>query len=173
MPSAHGGVQFSRTGGWLPRSSSPPAFRDFSRGRSSSTSRSMTRSPRPEHVEPETASSAANDTLNPEPGEEPTSEEATTPKRQHQNLVEAEGAFISHEHSTAGKARIITLEDGSRILRLAELDTDNGPDLKVWLAAAPVIEGRAAGSCSTTTSTSAPAPSKAIRATRTTNSRRC
>jgi hypothetical protein len=63
---------------------------------------------------------------------------AQTPTR----VVEAEGTFISHEHPTAGKARIITLEDGSRVLRLTDLDTDNGPDLKVWLAAAPVIEGR-------------------------------
>lgn len=60
-----------------------------------------------------------------------------TPKR----TVTAEGTFISHEHPTAGTARIITLEDGSRVLRLVGLDTDNGPDLKVWLAAAPVIEG--------------------------------
>ena len=67
---------------------------------------------------------------------EPSVEE--TPKR----TVTAEGTFISHEHPTAGKARIITLEDGSRVLRLVGLDTDNGPDLKVWLAAAPVIEGR-------------------------------
>ena len=61
-----------------------------------------------------------------------------TPKR----TVTFEGTFISHEHPTAGTARIITLEDGSRVLRLVGLDTDNGPDLKVWLAAAPVIEGR-------------------------------
>ena len=60
------------------------------------------------------------------------------PKRQ----VNAEGSFISHEHPTSGKARIITLPDGSRVLRLVGLDTDNGPDLKVWLAAAPVIEGK-------------------------------
>ena len=57
-------------------------------------------------------------------------------------VTAAEGTFISHEHPTAGTARIITLEDGSRVLRLVGLDTDNGPDLKVWLAAAPVIEGR-------------------------------
>ena len=67
---------------------------------------------------------------------EPSVEE--TPKR----TVTAEGTFISHEHPTAGKARIMTLEDGSRVLRLVGLDTDNGPDLKVWHAAAPVIEGR-------------------------------
>ena len=60
-----------------------------------------------------------------------------TPKR----TVTAEGTFISHEHPTAGAARIITLEAGSRVRRLVGLDTDNGPDLKVWLAAAPVIEG--------------------------------
>ncbi|MCP4741293.1 MAG: DM13 domain-containing protein [Actinomycetales bacterium] len=81
-----------------------------------------------------TADSAADSSAN--ASAEPSVEE--TPKR----TVTAEGAFISHEHPTAGKARIITLEDGSRVLRLVGLDTDNGPDLKVWLAAAPVIEGR-------------------------------
>jgi len=70
------------------------------------------------------------------PSDEPTPE--VTPKR----TVTAEGTFIAHEHPTAGTACIITLEDGSRVLRLVGLDTDNGPDLKVWLAAAPVIEGR-------------------------------
>ena len=60
------------------------------------------------------------------------------PKR----TVTAEGTFISHEHPTTGTARVITLADGSRVLRLVGLDTDNGPDLKVWLAAAPVLEGR-------------------------------
>jgi len=80
------------------------------------------------------AGSAANS--NADATTEPSVEE--TPKR----AVTAEGTFISHEHPTAGTARIITLEDGSRVLRLVGLDTDNGPDLKVWLAAAPVIEGR-------------------------------
>jgi len=80
------------------------------------------------------AGSAANS--NADATTEPSVEE--TPKR----AVTAEGTFISHEHPTAGTARIITLEDGSRVLRLVGLDTDNGPDLKVWLAAAPVIKGR-------------------------------
>ena len=61
---------------------------------------------------------------------------------QPKRTVTAEGTFISHEHATAGTARIITLADGSRVLRLVGLDTENGPDLKVWLAAAPVLEGR-------------------------------
>ncbi|NKB94163.1 MAG: hypothetical protein GKR84_06170, partial [Candidatus Nanopelagicales bacterium] len=69
--------------------------------------------------------SAADSTANSgdDASAEPSVEE--TPKR----TVTAEGTFISHEHSTAGKARIITLEDGSRVLRLVGLDTDNGPDL--------------------------------------------
>jgi len=86
---------------------------------------------------PEAAdSSSVKDAATPFPTKEPTPE--PTPER----VVNAEGTFLSHEHPTAGKARIITLEDGSRILRLVGLDTDNGPDLKVWLAAAPVIDGR-------------------------------
>jgi hypothetical protein len=77
--------------------------------------------------------------------DEPTVTEQTpadpTPEAKPERVVSAEGAFISHEHGTTGQARIITLADGSRVLRLVDLDTSNGPDLKVWLAAAPVIEG--------------------------------
>jgi len=51
------------------------------------------------------------------------------------------GTFISHEHGTSGTAQIIELPDGSRVLRLENLDTSNGPDLKVWLTDAPVIDG--------------------------------
>lgn len=53
----------------------------------------------------------------------------------------AEGAFISHEHATTGSVRILRLEDDSLVLRLEDLDTSNGPDLKVWITDAPVIEG--------------------------------
>ncbi|MBC8092784.1 MAG: DM13 domain-containing protein [Pseudonocardia sp.] len=51
------------------------------------------------------------------------------------------GEFISHEHASSGSAVILELPDGSRVLRLEDLDTSDGPLLKVWLAAAPVIEG--------------------------------
>jgi hypothetical protein len=57
-------------------------------------------------------------------------------------IVLAEGSFISHEHGTTGTVRILELADGSRILRLAGLDTSNGPDLKVWLTDAPVLDGK-------------------------------
>lgn len=55
--------------------------------------------------------------------------------------VVAQGEFISHEHGTTGTAQVLQLEDGSRVLRIEGLDTSNGPDLKVWLSDAPVIEG--------------------------------
>ncbi len=55
--------------------------------------------------------------------------------------VLASGTFISHEHGTSGTAKVIGLADGTRVLRIENLDTSNGPDLKVWLADAPVIDG--------------------------------
>jgi hypothetical protein len=56
--------------------------------------------------------------------------------------VLASGTFISHEHTTTGSVQILLLPDGSRTLRIENLDTSNGPDLRVWLTDAPVIEGR-------------------------------
>lgn len=53
----------------------------------------------------------------------------------------AQGTFISHEHTTAGTAKLIRLPDGSHALRLEGLDTSNGPDLRVWITDAPVKEG--------------------------------
>ncbi|MBF6353359.1 DM13 domain-containing protein [Nocardia higoensis] len=56
--------------------------------------------------------------------------------------VLARGAFISHEHATSGTVVVLGLADGSRVLRVENLDTSDGPDLHVWLAAAPVLAGR-------------------------------
>lgn len=55
----------------------------------------------------------------------------------------AGGELISHEHTTTGSARLLRLPDGSYTLRLENLDTSNGPDLRVWLTDAPVKEGKA------------------------------
>ncbi len=57
--------------------------------------------------------------------------------------VLARGDFITHEHDTTGTALVLRLADGSRVLRLADLDTSNGPDLHVWLSDAPVKAGPA------------------------------
>ncbi len=57
--------------------------------------------------------------------------------------VELRGALISHEHDTAGTVAVLRLADGSRVLRFTDLDTSNGPDLKVVLSDAKVLPGRA------------------------------
>ncbi|MCY0956894.1 DM13 domain-containing protein [Streptomyces sp. H27-H5] len=54
----------------------------------------------------------------------------------------AQGSLISHEHATTGTVKLVRLPDGSRTLRLENLDTSNGPDLRVWLTDAPVKEGK-------------------------------
>lgn len=59
------------------------------------------------------------------------------------NRILAAGDFVSHEHDTTGTAQIVRLADGSLRLVLRDLDTSNGPDLRVWLTDQPVIDGAA------------------------------
>jgi hypothetical protein len=73
---------------------------------------------------------------------ETTATEATEATTVPVPVLLAQGGFISHEHATSGAAEIIQLPDGARILALRGLDTSNGPDLRVWLTDAPVIDGR-------------------------------
>ena len=49
----------------------------------------------------------------------------------------AEGSFRSLAHSTSGTAAIVELADGRRFVRFEDLDTDSGPDLRVYLSEAP------------------------------------
>jgi hypothetical protein len=49
----------------------------------------------------------------------------------------ARGEFMSRDHGTSGVARVLELADGRRIVRLEALDTDNGPDLYVYLTSNP------------------------------------
>jgi hypothetical protein len=67
----------------------------------------------------------------------PGGEEASTPIRV-QEL--SSGEFRSLEHATSGLARIVELEDGSRFVRLQDLDTSDGPDLRVYLTDQPVSD---------------------------------
>src|SRR4051794_29536990 len=46
------------------------------------------------------------------------------------------GQFHSVAHETRGTASVIRLADGTRILRLTEFATSNGPDVRVYLVAA-------------------------------------
>lgn len=57
-------------------------------------------------------------------------------------VVVASGELISHEHATTGSVQVLSLADGSRVLRLVDLDTSDGPALRVWLTDAPVLGGR-------------------------------
>jgi hypothetical protein len=45
--------------------------------------------------------------------------------------VLAEGSFRSLAHESTGTAKIVELADGTRVLRLEDLDVFNGPDLRV------------------------------------------
>ncbi len=52
--------------------------------------------------------------------------------------VIAAGALVSHEHPTSGAASIVRTADGSAVLRLEDLETDSGPDLRVWITDADI-----------------------------------
>ena len=47
------------------------------------------------------------------------------------------GAFHSVAHETKGTVTVHRLPDGTRVLRLTEFATSNGPDVRVYLIAAP------------------------------------
>ena len=52
-------------------------------------------------------------------------------------VVLSSGSFQGLAHETKGIASIYRLPDGKRILRLSEFQTSNGPDVRVYLVAAP------------------------------------
>lgn len=84
--------------------------------------------------------SAAPPTVTEQPGATPSPSESATPAPVDP-IVLVEGSFISHEHETTGRVRILELADGTRVLRIEGLSTSDGPDLKVWLSDQPVIDG--------------------------------
>jgi hypothetical protein len=47
------------------------------------------------------------------------------------------GSFVSREHATSGTVRVLELVDGRRFVRLEGFETDNGPDLYVYLSTNP------------------------------------
>lgn len=52
----------------------------------------------------------------------------------------ARGEFHSNAHETRGQAAVVRLADGSRVLRLSDFETSNGPDVRVFLVAAPDVQ---------------------------------
>lgn len=59
------------------------------------------------------------------------------------NEILTTGEFVTHEHRTTGSAEIHRLADGRHQLVIRDLDTSNGPDLRVWLTDQPVVRGTA------------------------------
>jgi hypothetical protein len=47
----------------------------------------------------------------------------------------AQGEFVSLDHSTSGVVRVLELGAGHRVVRLEGFETDNGPDLYLYLTA--------------------------------------
>src|SRR5262249_12317081 len=54
-----------------------------------------------------------------------------------ENVVLARGRFHGVAHETSGEATVLRLGDGRRVLRLTDFATSNGPDVVVYLVAAP------------------------------------
>jgi hypothetical protein len=52
----------------------------------------------------------------------------------------AMGKFHSNAHDTKGNAAVIDLGGGRRVLRLTDFATSNGPDVRIYLVAAPDVQ---------------------------------
>jgi hypothetical protein len=55
----------------------------------------------------------------------------------------AMGRFHSNAHDTRGSATVIDLGGGRRVLRLTNFATSNGPDVRIYLVAAPDVQDNA------------------------------
>jgi len=55
-------------------------------------------------------------------------------------VVVSSAEFISGEHDTTGTALVVVLPDGEVVVRLEDLDTSNGPDLRVVLSSDPASD---------------------------------
>lgn len=73
--------------------------------------------------------------------EVPTDDVAEAPAATSGPAVLRQGRFVTHEHDTTGTARVVRTAGGALRLELVDLDTSNGPDLRVWLSDQPVREG--------------------------------
>jgi len=71
-------------------------------------------------------------------GEESEKGEAT---RTSFPAVVSQGDLVSQEHTTSGVVQLLRLPDDSLVVRVEDLNTSDGPDLKVWLTDAPVTPG--------------------------------
>ncbi|MEM8556774.1 MAG: DM13 domain-containing protein [Bacteroidota bacterium] len=88
--------------------------------------------PAPDAVAPDTAAVDTTAAMGEMEGAMPT-EPMAEPAMAAAEVI-AEGTFSGHRnHDVAGRALLYRLGDGSHAVRLEGLDSDNGPDLRVWL----------------------------------------
>lgn len=80
------------------------------------------------------ASAPGMDESTPGPGE------PTPSPGSGERSVLADGPFRSLEHETSGRALLVRLADGRVFLRFEDLDTLNGPDLRVYLSRVPASD---------------------------------
>lgn len=81
----------------------------------------------PQPSGPATAGATAEASAGPAVTAAPAPQQPTT-------AVLATGGFQSQEHATSGTATLLQLPDGSQIIRLENLASSDGPDVKVWLS---------------------------------------
>jgi hypothetical protein len=67
----------------------------------------------------------------------PASANGATSTSAASSVALATGRFHGVTHETKGVATIHQLPDGNRVLRLTDFQTSNGPDVQVYLVAAP------------------------------------
>ena len=91
----------------------------------------------PEPAEPATETQPTAETQPAEETQPTETEPATTQPAEPQIIVEASGSFIDRSHPTEGSAVVLGDGSGQRFLRFEDFRTDNGPDLNVYLSAAP------------------------------------
>ncbi|MEU8424279.1 DM13 domain-containing protein [Micromonospora sp. NPDC048835] len=89
---------------------------------------------------PQVAANSATPTATPTAASPAPAAPAATPAA---NEILTAGEFVTHEHRTTGRAEIHRLANGRHQLVIRDLDTSNGPDLRVWLTDQPVIRGTA------------------------------
>lgn len=64
----------------------------------------------------------------------PPADESAAPAAPAGPDVVGTGDFRSLDHGTTGQAQLVRLPDGRHVLQFANLDTSDGPDLRVWLS---------------------------------------
>ncbi len=61
------------------------------------------------------------------------------------NVEVLSGEFVGQAHGASGRVAVVELGAGGRVLTFTDLETDNGPDLRVYLVAGAVPDGGDAG----------------------------